>query len=91
MVIGGLCFTLIKSFVPIFYEEAKVLSRILQKTKELRLNDCDISVPVSMATMEMIGRTSIGVKFNAQNSSTQHLFVTNLNTVMHVSKNYKIA
>jgi len=89
MVVGGLNFSVIKSFVPIFYEEANVLSRILQKKRDLKINDCDISVPISMATMEMIGRTALDVTFNAQNGG-RHLFVENLQIVMHVSKNYVI-
>lgn len=89
MVSGGFNFTIIKSFIPIFYEEASVLKEILQKKCELESDDCDISVPVSMATMEMIGKTAFGVTFNAQNGG-HHRFVENLQTAMHVSNsNYK--
>jgi len=89
MVIGGLNFTIVKSFIPIFYEEANVLSRVLKKKCDLKLNDCDISIPISMATMEIIGRTALDVTFNAQNSG-RHLFVENLQTAMHVSKKQNI-
>lgn len=85
MVSGGFNYTIIKSFIPIFYEEANVLSKILQNKREPKSNDCDISIPVSMATMEMIGRTALGVTFNAQNSG-RHLFVENLQIAMHVRK-----
>jgi len=85
MVSGGFNFTIIKSFIPIFYEESKVLNEILKKKYDLKSNECDISVPVSMATMEMIGKTALGVKLNAQNCG-RHQFVDNLQTAMHVSK-----
>lgn len=88
MVTGGFNFTIIKSFVPTFYEEANVLNEILQKKCDLESNECDISVPVSMATMEMIGKTALGVKFNAQNGGS-HRFVENLQTAMHVGNIYK--
>lgn len=87
MVSGGFNFTIIKSFIPIFFEEANVLSNILRtKCAESKSNDCDISNPVSMATMEMIGKTALGVKFNAQNGGC-HRFVENLQTAMLVSIN----
>lgn len=89
MVSGGLNFTILKSFIPIFFEEANVLNKILQKKRDLKSNDCDISTPISMATMEMIGKTALDVTFNAQNGG-HHLFVEHLQTAMHVSKNYKI-
>lgn len=84
MVTGGFNFTIIKSFIPIFYEEANVLNEILQKNRDLESNECDISNPVSMATMEMIGKTALGVKLNAQNGG-RHRFVENLQTAMLVS------
>lgn len=83
MVAGGFNFTIIKSFIPIFYEEANVLNEILQKQRDLKSSECNISIPVSMATMEMIGKTALGVKFNAQNGG-RHRFVENLQTAMHV-------
>lgn len=85
MVSGGFNFTIIKSFIPIFYEESNVLNNILTQKYDLKSNECDISVPVSMATMEMIGKTALGVKLNAQNGG-RHRFVENLQTAMHVSK-----
>jgi len=84
MVTGGFNFTIIKSFIPIFYEEANVLNEILQKKRDGDTNECDISNPVSMATMEMIGKTALGVKLNAQNGG-RHRFVENLQTAMLVS------
>lgn len=84
MVLGGFNFTIIKSFIPIFYEEANVLNNILQKKRDLQSNECNISNPVNMATMEMIGKTALGVTFNAQNDSN-HKFVDNLQTTMIVS------
>ncbi|VVC29239.1 Hypothetical protein CINCED_3A013937 [Cinara cedri] len=83
MVSGGFSFTIIKSFIPIFYEEANTLNNVLRaKCAISNSNDCDISFPVSMATMEMIGKTALGVKFNAQNGGC-HRFVENLQTAMH--------
>lgn len=82
LVSGGFNFTIIKSFIPIFYEESMVLNKILQ-TKCNSSNECDISIPVSMATMEMIGKTAMGVTFNAQNGG-HHRFIENLKTAMAV-------
>lgn len=87
MVSGGFNFTIIKSFIPIFYEEANVLSEVLRKKSDPKSNECDIGDPVSMATMEMIGRTALGVKFNAQHGG-RHRFVENLQTAMHVINFY---
>ncbi|VVC25919.1 Cytochrome P450,Cytochrome P450, E-class, group IV [Cinara cedri] len=81
MVSGGLSFSMIKSFIPIFYEEANVLSEILNKKCDLKSKECDISIPVSMATMEMIGKTALDVTFNAQNNS-RHRFIDNLQTTL---------
>lgn len=87
MVSGGFTIPVIKSFIPIFYEEANVLNNILQtKCADSKSNDCDISSPISMATMEMIGKTALGVQFNAQKSK-YHRFVENLLTAMAVSVN----
>lgn len=83
MVSSGFNFTIIKSFIPIFYEEANVLSKMLRKKSDSESSECDISIPVSMATMEMIGRTALGVKFNAQ-SGGHHKFVENVFTAMNV-------
>lgn len=84
MVSGGFNFTIIKSFLPIFFEESNVLDDILKQKYDLKSKECDISVPVSMATMEMIGKTALGVQFNAQNGG-RHRFVENLQTAMLVS------
>lgn len=84
MVSEGFNFSIIKSFISIFHEEANVLAEILQKKRDVLSNECDISVPISMATMEIIGRTALGVKFNAQNYGN-HRFVENLQTAMLVS------
>lgn len=84
MVSAGFNFTILKSFIPIFNEEAVVLNTILQKKCELNSDECDISTSVSMATMEMIGKTAFGVTFNAQNGG-RHRFIENLNTAMEVS------
>lgn len=84
MVSGGFSFTIIKSFIPIFYYEAQVLSDILQKSVDSSSNSCDISDPIGMATMEMIGKTALDVTFNAQNGG-HHPFVENLKTAMFVS------
>lgn len=79
---GGFTFSIIKSFIPIFYEETKVLIEVLEKNCDCE-KKCNISVPISLATMEMIGKTALGVKFNAQNGG-RHRFVENLQTAMHV-------
>lgn len=83
MVSEGLNFTVIKSFIPIFYEEANVLADVLQKNCDFKSKECNISVPVSMATMEIIGKTAMGVTFNAQKGGCNQ-FVSNLQTIMHV-------
>lgn len=83
MVSGGLSFAMIKSFIPIFYEEANVLSKILYKKCDLKSKECDISIPICMATMEMIGKTAFGIKFNAHNGN-RHRFIDNLQTALHV-------
>lgn len=83
MVSKGFSFTILKSFIPIFFEEANVLANVLQEKCDLKSNECDVSVPVSMATMEMIGRTALGVTFNAQKGG-RNRFVENLQTAMHV-------
>lgn len=80
---GGLRFTVIKSFIPIFFDEALVLNKIFRKKCDLNSNECEISIPISMATMEMIGRTAFGVKFNAQIDNS-HRFVDNLHTALSV-------
>ncbi|XP_060875829.1 cytochrome P450 4C1-like [Metopolophium dirhodum] len=82
MVIKGLNFTPTKSFIPIFYQEANVLAEILQEKCVLKSNECNISGPVSMATMEMIGKTALGVTFNAQTGGCNQ-FVEHLQTAMH--------
>jgi len=83
MVIKGFNFTPTKSFIPIFYHEANVLAEILQEKCVLKSNECNISGPVSMATMEMIGKTALGVTFNAQTGGCNQ-FVEHLQTAMHV-------
>jgi len=79
----GFSFKLLKEFIPIFYEEALVLAEILGDKSDSKSKECDISVPVSMATMEMIGKTALGVTFNAQKGGCNR-FVENLLTAMHV-------
>lgn len=83
MVSGGFSFTIIKSFLPIFNEEANVLVEILQNHCDPKSKECEISIPISMATMEMIGKTALGVKFNAQKGG-RHPFVENLQIAMMV-------
>jgi len=84
MVSSGFSYTMLKSFISIFFEEANVLNRILQKNVDSESNDCEISKPVNLATMEIIGRTGLDVKFDAQNGG-RHPFVESLINVMHVS------
>lgn len=83
MVVKGFSLTLLKTFIPIFFEEANVLVEILEEKRDLKTNNCDISVPISMATMEMIGKTALGVTFDSQWGGSNR-FVENLQTVMHV-------
>jgi len=82
IVTKGLNFSPTKSFIPIFYQEANVLAKILQE-KCLKSNECNISGPISMATMEMIGKTALGITFNAQTGGCNQ-FVEHLQTAMHV-------
>jgi len=83
IVLAGFNFSTIKSFIPIFYKEASILTEILQKKCYSILSECDISIPISMATMDMIGKTALGVHFNAQKGG-RNQFVENLHTAMHV-------
>ncbi|KAF0767926.1 cytochrome P450 4C1-like [Aphis craccivora] len=82
IVVRGFSFTSTNSFIPIFYQEANVLAKILQEKCVLKSNECNISGPVSMATMEMIGKTALGVTFNAQTGGCNQ-FVEHLQTAMH--------
>lgn len=81
---GGFSFTILKSFIPKFYYEAEVLSDVLQKGRDPNSGNCEISGPISMATMEIIGKTALDVSFNAQNAEG-HPFVESLLMAMHVS------
>lgn len=81
---AGFNFTIIKSFISIFNDEAQLLSKVLQGKRDKTTNECEISHPVSMATMEMIGKTALGVNFNAQIGG-KHKFVENLQTAMMVN------
>lgn len=84
MVSSGFSFKTIKSFVPIFCNEAEVLNDILQKSRDLNSENCELSGPISRATMDMIGKTALDFTFNAQKGD-HHPFIENLNTVMLVS------
>lgn len=84
MISGGFNFTIIKSFIPLFSKQAMVLNKIIQNNRDLKSNECEISKPVGLATMEMIGRTALGIKFNAQKGG-RHRFVENLHAAMVVS------
>lgn len=46
--------------------------------------DCKIFGPISNATMEMIGQTAFGIKFNSQDEETNHRFVENLQIILRV-------
>ncbi|XP_050444381.1 cytochrome P450 4C1-like isoform X2 [Adelges cooleyi] len=81
MVAAGFKFSMLKSFVPIFYEEAKFLGKILYEKREINSNECEISSAIGMATLEMIGRTAFGVKLNAQKNGN-HEFFENLQVVL---------
>lgn len=83
MVSKGFNISILKSFIRVFYEEANVLAEKLIKNSDVVTNECEVSLPVSMATMEMIGKTALGVTFNAQNES-RHPFVENLINIMEV-------
>ncbi|XP_050444443.1 cytochrome P450 4C1-like [Adelges cooleyi] len=83
LVSSGFKFSMLKSFVPIFYEEAKFLSHVLYEKRENNTNECEISWAIGMATMEMIGRTALGVKLNAQKNA-KHVFVENLHVILKV-------
>lgn len=60
MVIKCLGTAQLKSLIPSFYREANVLVGILRANRDLKPNDCDISEPISTATMEMIGLAALG-------------------------------
>ncbi|XP_050440732.1 cytochrome P450 4V2-like [Adelges cooleyi] len=66
----------LKSLIPDFYEEAKVLEHILSEKLERKSNECDISRAFELASMDTIGRTALGEKFNSQNKAN-HAFQHN--------------
>ncbi|XP_050444378.1 cytochrome P450 4C1-like isoform X3 [Adelges cooleyi] len=80
LVAAGFKFSMLKSFIPIFYEEAKFLSQVLYEKRDSNTNECEISCAIGMATMEMIGRTALGVKFNTQKNA-KHEFLENLHFI----------
>lgn len=84
ILIGGLNFPILKSFIPTFYEEAVVLNEKLRSNIDLKSKDCRIFGPISNATMEMIGQTAFGIKFNSQNEMHNHRFVENLQIILRV-------
>ncbi|XP_050444345.1 cytochrome P450 4C1-like [Adelges cooleyi] len=55
----------------------------LYEKREIKSNDCEISCAIDMATMEMIGRTALGVKFNAQKNA-KHVFAENLHVIQKI-------
>lgn len=73
----------LKSLIPSFYHETNVLIEVIQKKCDIKSNDCDISQPINMATMEMIGKSALGVTFNAQLDG-HNKFVEALHTVFDV-------
>lgn len=83
MVSGTFSLSILKSFIPVFCEEAAILSDSLNKKCDPKSKDCEISYPIKMATMEMIGETAIGFKFNAQKAD-RHIFLDNLQTILTV-------
>ncbi|XP_050433546.1 cytochrome P450 4C1-like isoform X3 [Adelges cooleyi] len=80
LVATGFKFSMLKSFIPIFYEEAKFLSQVLYEKRDINTNECEISCAIGMATMEIIGRTALGVKFNTQKNA-KHVFLENLHFI----------
>ncbi|XP_050444449.1 cytochrome P450 4C1-like [Adelges cooleyi] len=83
MVAVGLKYSMLKSFIPIFHEEAKFLSQVLYEKREINSDDCEISSAIGMATMEIIGRAALGVKLNAQKNA-KHVFVENFRVIQKV-------
>ncbi|XP_050431369.1 cytochrome P450 4C1-like [Adelges cooleyi] len=63
----------LKSLIPIFYEEFKVLEHILSKKVENKSYECDISRAIELASMDTIGRTAFGEKFDSQKKEN-HVF-----------------
>lgn len=88
MVIKGLGVSKLKSLIPSLYQEAKVLVERMQEKCEPESGDCDISQPISMATMEMIGKTALGVRFNAQQDG-HNKFVKAIDTLFGVCHLYE--
>lgn len=78
----GMNNTILKSFIPIFYEETKVLSELLRKYRS-NSNECNIMGPISRAIMDMIGRTALGLSFNTQQDG-HHRFVENIKAIINV-------
>ncbi|XP_050542512.1 cytochrome P450 4V2-like [Daktulosphaira vitifoliae] len=68
--------SIFKSFIPIFYEEAIILSKKLLEKRSVESHDCEISVLVSFAVLDIFGRTTLGENFNSQ-SKSGHIFFKN--------------
>lgn len=73
----------LKSLIPSFYQESKVLVERLLEKCDPESKDCDISQPISMATMEIIGKTALSVTFNAQQDG-RNKFVEAIHTIFYV-------
>ncbi|XP_050436772.1 cytochrome P450 4C1-like isoform X2 [Adelges cooleyi] len=73
LVSEGLKFSTLKSYMPIFYEEANALGKVLYEQRDQISHECEISKAVSRATMEIIGRTTLGIQFGGQKNSKNHL------------------
>lgn len=83
VVVKGLGIVKLKSLIPLFYQEAKVLVNISPEKCDVKSKDCDISQPIAMATMEMIWKSVLGVTLYAQRDG-RHKFVEALRTVFYV-------
>ncbi|CAH0382195.1 unnamed protein product [Bemisia tabaci] len=75
-------FQILKTFIPIFYNETKSLGGHLMRRKE-RNGEVEVSKPIGLCTLDMIMLNAMGLNGNAQESS-DHVFVRGYDTVINV-------
>ncbi|XP_050528887.1 cytochrome P450 4C1-like isoform X2 [Daktulosphaira vitifoliae] len=82
-IVKGMSILNVKQFIPIFYEEAKILGEVMFQKRDSHTHECDICEPVSNATMDTFGRTTMGENFNSQKNN-HHLFIENIDIIKEV-------
>ncbi|XP_050431128.1 cytochrome P450 4c21-like [Adelges cooleyi] len=83
IILEGFKFSTLKSYIQLFYEEANTLGRLLYEKREKISHQCKISKAVAMATMKIIGRTTLGIQLSDQ-KNTDTFFLENLEVIQEV-------